>query len=57
VASTSHLQRRLRLGYARAARLVDMMEARGIVGPPDGSKQREILVQRDYLRTLEEAQS
>ncbi len=57
VASTSHLQRRLRLGYARAARLVDMMEARGIVGPPDGSKQREILVQRDYLRTMEEAQS
>jgi S-DNA-T family DNA segregation ATPase FtsK/SpoIIIE len=57
VASTSHLQRRLRLGYARAARLVDMMEARGIVGPPDGSKQREILVQRDYLRTFEEANS
>ncbi len=57
VASTSHLQRRLRLGYARAARLVDMMEARGIVGPPDGSKQREILVQRDFLRQMEEAQS
>ncbi|HKY33113.1 MAG TPA: DNA translocase FtsK 4TM domain-containing protein [Candidatus Polarisedimenticolia bacterium] len=57
VASTSHLQRRLRLGYARAARLVDMMEARGIVGPPDGSKQREILVRRDYLGSLEEAQS
>ncbi|HET9481447.1 MAG TPA: DNA translocase FtsK [Candidatus Polarisedimenticolia bacterium] len=52
VASTSHLQRRLRLGYARAARLVDMMEARGIVGPPDGSKQREILVQRDFLERM-----
>ena len=57
VASTSHLQRRLRLGYARAARLVDMMEARGIVGPPDGSRQREILVQRDYLHQSEEARS
>ncbi len=57
VASTSHLQRRLRLGYARAARLVDMMESRGIVGPPDGSRQREILVQRDYLQALEEAKS
>jgi len=57
VASTSHLQRRLRLGYARAARLVDMMESRGIVGPPDGSRQREILVQSDYLQRLEEAQS
>ncbi len=55
VASTSHLQRRLRLGYARAARLVDMMEARGIVGPPDGSRQREILVQRDFLEQMEEA--
>ncbi len=57
VASTSHLQRRLRLGYARAARLVDALEARGIVGPPDGSKQREILVPRDYLQAMEEAGS
>ena len=57
VASTSHLQRRLRLGYARAARLVDMMEARGIVGPPDGSRQREILVTREYLSQKQEARS
>ncbi len=50
--SASHLQRRLRLGYARAARLVDMMEARGIVGPAEGSKPREVLVDRDYLERM-----
>ncbi len=50
--SASHLQRRLRLGYARAARLVDMMEARGIVGPADGSKPREVLVGREYLERI-----
>jgi DNA segregation ATPase FtsK/SpoIIIE, S-DNA-T family len=46
-ASTSLLQRRLRLGYARAARLVDILEERGVVGPGDGAKPREILVRRD----------
>lgn len=49
VASVSHLQRRMRLGYSRAARIVDMMEADGIVGPPDGSKAREVLVSKDYF--------
>lgn len=46
-ASVSVLQRRLRLGYARAARIVDMMEANGVVGPYQGSKARDILVDRD----------
>jgi S-DNA-T family DNA segregation ATPase FtsK/SpoIIIE len=41
-ASASFLQRRLRVGYARAARLIDMMEDRGVVGPGDGAKPREI---------------
>ena len=43
-ASASLLQRRLRVGYARAARLLDILEANGIIGPADGSKPREILV-------------
>jgi len=42
-ASTSYLQRRLRLGYARAARLMDMLEERGVIGPGDGAKPREVL--------------
>ncbi len=43
-ASTSMLQRRLRLGYTRAARVVDVLEQRGILGPKDGAKDREILI-------------
>jgi S-DNA-T family DNA segregation ATPase FtsK/SpoIIIE len=46
-ASTSLLQRRLRLGYTRAARIMDALEERGIVGPAQGSKDREILIRLD----------
>ena len=48
----SHIQRRLKLGYARAARLVDMMEQNGIVGPADGSKPREVLVEPELLERM-----
>ena len=48
-ASTSTLQRRLRLGYGRAARILDAMEKDGIIGPPDGSRPREVLKRPDWL--------
>jgi S-DNA-T family DNA segregation ATPase FtsK/SpoIIIE len=48
-ASTSILQRRLRLGYGRSARMLDKMQRDGIIGPPDGSKPREILRRPDWL--------
>ena len=48
-ASISYLQRRLRIGFSRAARLVDMMEAEGLVSPGAGGKPREVLVPRDYF--------
>ncbi|MCS6777344.1 MAG: DNA translocase FtsK [Chloroherpetonaceae bacterium] len=51
-ASTSMLQRRFRIGYARAARIVEMMEERGIVGPLNGAKPREILVSKDEVERL-----
>ncbi len=52
-ASTSVLQRRLKLGYGRAARILDMMQREGIVGPPDGSKAREVLKKPDWLYEIE----
>ena len=55
-ASTSALQRRLRIGYGRAASLLDAMEADDIVGPPDGSRPREVLVKPDYFEEIDNAQ-
>ncbi|GIW65152.1 MAG: hypothetical protein KatS3mg093_131 [Candidatus Parcubacteria bacterium] len=48
-ASTSLLQRRLKIGYARAARLLDLMEEKGIVGPQEGSKPRKILITKEEI--------
>jgi len=55
-ASTSTLQRRLRIGYGRAAHLIDLMEKDGIVGPPDGTRPRELLKRRDWMREFDESQ-
>jgi S-DNA-T family DNA segregation ATPase FtsK/SpoIIIE len=46
-ASTSSLQRRLRIGYTRAARIMDLLEQRGVVGPAQGADPREILIDLD----------
>jgi len=52
-ASTSLLQRRLSIGYGRAAKLIDMMHGNGLVGPAEGSKPREVLVGLDFLERLQ----
>ncbi|MDP3900644.1 MAG: DNA translocase FtsK 4TM domain-containing protein [bacterium] len=51
-ASTSFLQRRLRIGYARAARLIDLLEDGGIVGPANGAKAREILISKEQYAKI-----
>jgi S-DNA-T family DNA segregation ATPase FtsK/SpoIIIE len=53
-ASASYIQRRLHLGYTRSARLLDMMEREGLVGPLAGSKGREVLVPPDYFEEVDE---
>ena len=53
-ASTSYLQRKFNIGYSRAARYIDMLEEQGIVGPENGSKPREVLVDNDYKGDYDE---
>jgi S-DNA-T family DNA segregation ATPase FtsK/SpoIIIE len=55
-ASASYIQRKLRLGYARSARLLDMMEQEGLVGPSQGSRGREVLVPPDYFGEVDATQ-
>jgi S-DNA-T family DNA segregation ATPase FtsK/SpoIIIE len=45
--STSYIQRKLRIGYARAARLMDILEERGVIGPADGARPREVLIKKE----------
>ncbi len=56
-ASTSYLQRKLRVGYSRAARLMDLLEEKGVIGPADGSRPREILSQGGSDEEQEERES
>ena len=50
--STSNIQRKLKVGYSRAGRIMDMLEEKGVVGPPNGSKPRDVLVDAMELETL-----
>ena len=51
--SASFLQRRMRVGFSRAARLIDMLADEGILGPPQGSKPREVLVPANYFEEVD----
>ena len=50
--STSNIQRKLKVGYSRAGRIMDMLEEKGVVGPPNGSKPRDVLVDAMELESL-----
>ena len=53
-ASVSMLQRRFRIGYNRAARIIDSLEAQGIIGPADGSRPRQVLLSEEEFREMKE---
>lgn len=55
-ASTSWLQRRFRIGYSRAARLMDILEERGVIGPADGARPREILMKKDGAEDVDDSE-
>lgn len=55
-ASTSYLQRKLRVGYARAARLIDLLEEKGVIGPGEGAKPRDVLIKPDNFISQEESE-
>jgi S-DNA-T family DNA segregation ATPase FtsK/SpoIIIE len=55
--STSNIQRRLKVGYARAGRIMDQLEEKGVVGPANGSKPREVLVDELELETIKAFES
>ena len=50
--STSLLQRRLKIGYGRAARIIDQLHSAGVLGPPEGSKPREVMVTHEQLDSM-----
>jgi len=56
IASASYWQRRLQIGYARVARLLDMLEEQGVIGPIDGAKPREVFITKEAEDVEEETE-